>query len=653
MKYLSKSRFKLALSCPTKLYYTEREEYENVKKEDKFIKALAEGGYQVGELAKCYFQDGFEIAERGYKVPLSRTDELLKRDTVIIYEAAIRWQNCFIRVDILKKSGNNIELIEVKAKSFGGSVNEFYDKNGLLAVGWNEYLQDVSFQKYVVQKAFPFWSITAYLMLADKTKRTSINGLNQKFFLKKEGGDLKVVKAGDVSPNALGNQVLTCVNVDDIANRIIYDVLVKEIPEMPYAEKVNKWANSIVNKEKLISPIGVHCFGCQFQANTTDKKSGFNECWKLHYGFTDEQLENPMIKDIWNFRGKSKLLEEGVIFIEDVQQEQIGKVESKKDRTLSTAERQWMQVQKVQQNDDTVYLDVEGMKKKMAEFTYPLHFIDFETSMSAIPFYANQRPYETIAFQFSHHVMYDDGHIEHKDEYIKLERGEFPNFEFVRELKKVLETDNGTIFRFAAHENTILNQISRQLDEVSVDNVPDKDVLLNFISQITENKSENRKGIRSMVDLCKLVKDYFYDPRTKGSNSIKAVLPSVLSRSEYLQNKYSQAIYGKNSIIKSKNFDNGWIWIKHDENSNVIDPYKLLPKLFDDIDSDLADAFITEDSINSGGAALTAFAKIQFVEMTDLERAHIIKGLLKYCELDTLAMVMIYEYWLDLLRHEF
>jgi hypothetical protein len=76
-----------------------------------------------------------------------------------------------------------------------------------------------------------------------------------------------------------------------------------------------------------------------------------------------------------------------------------------------------------------------------------------------------------------------------------------------------------------------------------------------------------------------------------------------------------------------------------------MDPYKLLPKLFEDIDLETAQSFITDDSINSGGAALTAFAKIQFTEISDLERERVINGLLKYCELDTLAMVMIYEYW--------
>ena len=272
--------------------------------------------------------------------------------------------------------------------------------------------------------------------------------------------------------------------------------------------------------------------------------------------------------------------------------------------------------------------------------------------MSAIPFYANQRPYETIAFQFSHHVMYENGDIEHKNEYIKLERGEFPNFEFVRSLKEALDSDNGSIFRFAAHENTILNQIARQLVEASLIDVPDKLTLIDFINDITEDKKENRKGFRSMIDMCQLVKDYYYDPRTKGSNSIKALLPCVLNRSTYLQDKYAKPIYGKSSSIKSKNFDTGWIWIQRDIDSKVIDPYKLLPKLFNDIDEDIANSFITENSINSGGAALTAFAKMQFMQMTLTEKNLVIQGLLKYCELDTLAMVMIFEYWKELINRE-
>ena len=150
-----------------------------------------------------------------------------------------------------------------------------------------------------------------------------------------------------------------------------------------------------------------------------------------------------------------------------------------------------------------------------------------------------------------------------------------------------------------------------------------------------------------MVDMLMMVKHYYYDPLMGGSNSIKVVLPAVLESSIYIRNRYSKPIYGRNSEIKSLNFDDGWIWIRKDNNGKIISPYKLLPKLFDDLDDEIVKNFISDDILNVGGAALTAFAKMQFTEISKIERERLIKGLLKYCELDTLAMVMIYEFWLN------
>ena len=52
-----------------------------------------------------------------------------------------------------------------------------------------------------------------------------------------------------------------------------------------------------------------------------------------------------------------------------------------------------------------------------------------------------------------------------------------------------------------------------------------------------------------------------------------------------------------------------------------------------------------EDDLSNGGAAMMAYAKIQFEEMSEYERNALENGLLKYCELDTLAMVMLIEAW--------
>ena len=62
MKYLTKSRFKLGLEYPNKLYYTRKKEYPNKKNEDPFLLALAEGGFQVEELARMHFPNGVLMA---------------------------------------------------------------------------------------------------------------------------------------------------------------------------------------------------------------------------------------------------------------------------------------------------------------------------------------------------------------------------------------------------------------------------------------------------------------------------------------------------------------------------------------------------------------------------------------------------------------
>jgi hypothetical protein len=118
-RYLTKSRFKLAVECPTKLFYTGKPKiYRDTKQEDSFLQMLAEGGYQVGELAKCQFPEGVEVEATDHQSALAQTALLLQQDRTVLFEAAIAFGNFFARVDILVKDGNRYELIEVKAKSY-------------------------------------------------------------------------------------------------------------------------------------------------------------------------------------------------------------------------------------------------------------------------------------------------------------------------------------------------------------------------------------------------------------------------------------------------------------------------------------------------------------------------------------------------------
>ena len=56
MKVLSKSRFKIGAECPNKLHITHHSNlYPSTKEDDTFLQALAQGGFQVEELARMNY----------------------------------------------------------------------------------------------------------------------------------------------------------------------------------------------------------------------------------------------------------------------------------------------------------------------------------------------------------------------------------------------------------------------------------------------------------------------------------------------------------------------------------------------------------------------------------------------------------------------
>lgn len=650
MKLLSKSRFKLGLECPNKLFFSNDKSFANLNADDSFLKALAQGGFQVEELARLHYPNGEFINAEAYEYEkaVELTNECLKLENVVIYEAAFLYDGYFIRTDTLIKAGDKIRLIEVKAKSFDpNNDNLFVGKNNKLAGAWKPYLYDLAFQKKVAQLAHPEFEYTAFLMMADKSKKASIDGLNQLFRIPNDGNPRTDIIKKVNSIEEIGNSVLSEINVDEIINEIISN-------KHPYFENLNfseamvLFKNAYQQKEYLNWPVKFSaCKNCEFKATKEDKinglKSGFEHCFKKQLNWSDNDFEKPTAMEVWNYRG-GNLIDENRLFLNDLTEEDF-KVSITSGK-ITPSERQWIQVEKARNSDFTIHVEKDGLKDEMKNWTFPLHFIDFETSTVALPFTSGRSPYEQVAFQFSHHIYHENGTIEHKTEFICNQAGEFPNFKFARALKNALNNDNGTIFRFAAHENSILNAIINQLlasDEF------DKIELIEFLKSITKstgNSASSWEGNRNMIDLNTVVKDYYYNPHTKGSNSIKAVLPASLKSSEFLQKKYSNPI--KDINITSKNFDDNhvWLYIKNDE---IINPYKMLPPLFDSWNViEIEENISGIENISDGGAALTAYAKLQYQDMLDKERNEITKGLLKYCELDTLAMVMIYEHLVEL-----
>jgi hypothetical protein len=384
--------------------------------------------------------------------------------------------------------------------------------------------------------------------------------------------------------------------------------------------------------------------------------------------FTDKDFNEPLVKDLWKQYIKcDEWVKKGVYKMADITEEQLERHADKKSGPgLDHKERKWLQIAMMTGNQevlsdyaadihDGVYLDIEGLKGEMAKWKYPLHMIDFETTAVALPYYEGMRPYEQVAFQFSHHIIEqttDRGYtIRHAGQYLNEEVSQFPNFEFVRALREQLAHDEGTIFRYAPHENSILRAIYKQLEESTE---PDKQELMDFIDKITHVKDKKthkmlHQGKRDMVDLWEVVKRYFYEPKEMGgSNSIKVVLPAVLNASQFLKDKYSKPIYGKEIPSQNISSTKPIKWIAFDASGHVENPYHLLPSVssllgIGVIDNDMLEKMGEDMTIANGGAALTAYNKLMFCDgtMSDALR----EALLRYCELDTMAMVFIWEFF--------
>ena len=724
-KLFTKSAFKIATHCPMQAYYYRNPEtYENKSANDDFLKSLAEGGFQVGELAKIYCDVSPENDLEGcggYDKPLERTRELFKQEKVNIAEAAFRYGDCFVRADVVKKNGHEIELIEVKAKSwdkadpFIAKVQKGENKGKeKVDDAIRDYLYDVAFQKWVVENALKTdypdetWNVQAFLMMPDKSVANNVPRLNALFRVKTDGDRAYAEPVSEAREIVKAHkEILYKFPVDKECNSVIAGetceqekILGKKF--IPFIEEESK---RYVNNVKQYCSLGSKCFKCPFtlskEGEENGLKSGYEECWCNKANFKKEDFEKPSIKELWgSYLGdkKNTWVQSGKYFLSNLTEDDLPtQAKTRPASGWDHCERKWLQIRNTLSGATEPIILKDELRAEMDEkWHFPLHMIDFETTASALPFFENTSPYEQIAFQFSHHIIHEDGRIEHAGQFLKTQPGKFPNFDFVKELKEQLGKDGGTIFRYATHENSILRAIRQQLLDSEE---PQKDELVAFIESITHPTSEEAKaykkagisvkpGDRDMIDLCDIVKRFYWHPDMKGSNSIKDVLPAILKSGTYIQEKYSKPIYG--SEIKSQNYkDKPIALIVKDDKGEIQSPYKVLPQL-KEIEDGLIDAIAKQGTwdkeelrrytqssdsdeidvagktqINNGGLPLVLFRTFQALdpdvdwekELTAtnltpdaLKYKTIREGLLRYCELDTMAMVLVWEYFRSLTK---
>jgi hypothetical protein len=145
-----------------------------------------------------------------------------------------------------------------------------------------------------------------------------------------------------------------------------------------------------------------------------------------------------------------------------------------------------------------------ALKTALETVRYPVHHLDFETFMPAVPKYPRTRPYQAIPVQWSDHIETEDGHVLHH-EFLSLEPND-PREELAVTLLDSLGRE-GSICVYSGYERAVLEQLAEAVPAL---------------------RPDIERVIARLWDLLDVIKNHYYHPGFQGSFSIKTVLPAVV-----------------------------------------------------------------------------------------------------------------------------
>ncbi|UCD22358.1 MAG: DUF2779 domain-containing protein, partial [Chloroflexota bacterium] len=275
------------------------------------------------------------------------------------------------------------------------------------------------------------------------------------------------VKSGEIDPKEL-------FILEDISSQV------EEISE-GIEERVSDLLEIISNKSCPEMTIGQHClapYECPLRM----------ECW----GFLPEN-------SVFDLRGgKTKqfsLWEQGIASIKDIPE----------DVPLSRQQ----QIQKECVTTGNVHVDKKEIRQFLSKLKYPLYYLDFETFGPAIPVFDGTRPYQDIPFQFSLHVVANEGADPVHHSFL-AEGTDDPRPQILRELQRLLGSEGSIIAYNAGFEEGVLRELVEAFPEYT-------DWLEGILTR--------------MVDLLyPFTNFHYYNASQKDTASLKKVLPAVTGK---------------------------------------------------------------------------------------------------------------------------
>lgn len=237
----------------------------------------------------------------------------------------------------------------------------------------------------------------------------------------------------------------------------------------------------IAQKDEPQMPLGGQC-------------SSPYDCTYWQYCASD--LPSPNVLDLYRISAKKAFgyMEEGIITFDDA---------IKSGVPLSAAQRRQVEFEQLQL---PTHIDRLGIKSFLETLWYPLYFLDFETFQTGIPLYDGLRPYQQVPFQYSLHILANEGAtLEHK-EFLADENSD-PRRALAERLAADIPADACVLAYNMAFECTRLKELAETFPDLS------------------EKLLTIRANVRDLLDVFR--HGYVYDRAMGGSFSIKKVLPAL------------------------------------------------------------------------------------------------------------------------------
>ena len=161
----------------------------------------------------------------------------------------------------------------------------------------------------------------------------------------------------------------------------------------------------IYQKKRDIRPLLKEMAECEDKPmplpKRTQKCTGRMKCRYYQDCFEEnEEIPDNSILTLNSSREKYNMAREGVRFLKDADVER-----------LEGNRQQFAEI--MADMNGGLFVDKAALSSWLSRITFPISFLDFEWERFAIPPYDGMKPYDVMPFEYSLHILHEDGRVEH------------------------------------------------------------------------------------------------------------------------------------------------------------------------------------------------------------------------------------------------